>query len=117
MIMALINENLLYLRLGKKIKALREKHEKSQEVFAAEIEVSRASLANYENGSQPVGVSTLYKIAALLGIKDINDLLPSVEEITTSLPENKIEKDSSLGKKQKAEVLDFMDKAPGGEKK
>lgn len=115
--MALVNEKLLYLRLGKKIKELREKHDKSQEVFAEEIEVSRASVANYENGSQPVGVSTLYKIAALFGIKDINDLLPSLEEITTAFPENKIEKDSTLGKKQKAEVLDFMEKAPGGEKK
>ena len=115
--MALINEDLLYLRLGKKIKELREQHSKSQEVFADDIEVSRASLANYENGSQPVGVSTLYKIAALLKINKISDLLPPVEEITTSLPEKKIENDPSLKKKEKAEVLDFIEKAPGGDKK
>lgn len=113
--MAVIIDAVIYARLGKTIKELRDKLNKSQEEFAKDIEVSRASLANYESGSQPVSVSTLYKIAIVLN-KEIYDLLPSVEEISRSLPDKKLQTDSSLGNKEKAEVREFMEKAQGGDK-
>lgn len=114
--MVLINETILYKNLGEKIKDLREKKGSKLEDFAKEIEISRASLANYESGTQPLGISTLYRIAAYLNIS-LNEILPPIDEVTTSLPEEKIEKDTSLGDKSRAELLDFIEKAPGGEKK
>ena len=51
----------------------------TQEMLAAETELSRASIANIERGRQNVGLHHLYSIAKALKVTRVQDLLPSLE--------------------------------------
>jgi transcriptional regulator with XRE-family HTH domain len=116
----MINENLVYVLIGKKIKDLREKSSSqedksfSQEKLAESISVSRASIANYESGKQSIYISDLYKIADVLNV-EINSLLPSLDETRLKSPEKIIEQSENINEKTKKELENFIKKTEGGD--
>lgn len=101
----MIDEDFIYVLIGKKIKEKRLDAVKSQAELAEAINVSRASLANYESGNTAIYISDLYLIAEQLG-KDIYDFLPSIDEIrSATLPEKLL---GELDDKKKQEIMDFL---------
>jgi transcriptional regulator with XRE-family HTH domain len=106
----MINEDIIYQFIGKKIKELRDKKNTKQEDLAKEIGVCRASIANYESGNQAIYISDVYKIADYFGA-EVNILLPSLEEVKTkSLPERLLDKAENLKEQQKKEIKEFIKK-------
>lgn len=107
----MIDEDIIYIFIGRKIKDFREKAGFTQESLSKAIAVSRASLANYESGKQSIYISDLYKIADTLNI-EIKKFLPTLEEIKSkSLPEKLLEKAKNLTKKEKREIEKIIEKA------
>ena len=99
-----------YRELGQAIRRYRAGAGKTQVQLAAEIGISRASLANMEAGRQQVLVHYLYAIAEALDLDSPTTLLPApqasilhdVESSTLPLPEQ------GLSEKQRQEVLRLM---------
>lgn len=86
-----IDDRLVYRSIGRKIKECRENavinHEKvTQEILAKALGLTRASIANYEAGSQSVSIFDLYRIADLFGVS-VTGFLPSVDSVKISGPE------------------------------
>lgn len=107
----MINEDLLYKEIGKKIKELRGKAGLTQEGLAKDIGVSRASIANYENSNQAIYISDLYKIADVLH-NDITEILPSLKEIKSkSEPEGLLDQVKDLKAAEKKQIKEFIEKA------
>ena len=107
----MINEDLLYTEIGKKIKHFRERAERTQEELGKAIGVSRASIANYENSNQAIYISDLYKIADVLGI-DVVEILPSLKEIKSkSEPEGLVDQAKNLKATEKKQIKEFIEKA------
>lgn len=105
----------IYPELGRRIKKYRKSEDITQNQLAAQIGISRASLANIEAGRQQVLVHHLFGIAQALNIDSLDKLLPTTkttppsENLITSLPLPK----TGLTKKQREEVLRMMGDAPG----
>lgn len=107
----MIDEDFLYKYIGKRIKHLRENANLTQEALAKAIDVSRASIANYESGNQSIYISDLYKIATHLNM-EIMDILPSLKEVEArSHPEWLLEEAKDLGVLEKKEIKEFIEKA------
>ncbi len=106
----MIDENLIYIYIGSKIKDFRDKAAFTQESLAEAIGVSRASIANYESGKQSIYISDLYKIADALNI-EIKGLLPPLQEIKAkSSPERQLREDKNLTDKEKKEIAELIEK-------
>lgn len=106
----MIDEVLIYVYIGSKIKEFRDKADFTQESLAGAIGVSRASIANYESGKQSIYISDLYKIADALNI-EIKELLPPLQEIKTkSLPERQLREAKNLTDKEKKEIAELIGK-------
>ncbi len=108
----MIDEKLVYVRIGERIKELRDKTF-SQEELAKAIDVSRASIANYESGKQSIYISDLYKIADVLKV-DISTLLPSTEQVRLQSPEQKLEEVENLGENARKGLEEFIKNPKGG---
>jgi len=104
----MIDEDLIYVLVGKKIKEKREAAGFSQVKLAEAIDVSRASLANYESGNTAVYISYLYQIAERLNV-GVHDFLPSLEEIKNSTSHEKRLENHNVPRKEKKEILDFIE--------
>jgi len=102
----MIDLNSIYVFVGKKIKEKREAAGLSQAKLADAIDVSRASLANYESGNTAIYISYLYLIADHLGA-DIYEFLPSMQEIRESTSHEKRLENLSNSKKQ--QILDLIE--------
>jgi len=109
----MIDEDLIYILVGKKIREKREAAGLSQVKLAEAIEVSRASLANYESGNTSVYISYLYLIAEHLKV-DVRDFLPSMEEIRDLTSHEKRLENQNVNTKEKLEVLEFIQKVEEG---
>ncbi len=106
----MIDDDLIYIHIGKKIKTVRDKADLTQESLADAIGVSRASIANYESGKQSIYISDLYKIADALNI-EIRELLPPLQEIKMkSLPEKQLKEAKNLTEKEKKEIVELIEK-------
>tara|TARA_R110002167_G_scaffold30531_4_gene101052 strand:+ start:109 stop:474 length:366 start_codon:yes stop_codon:yes gene_type:complete len=100
----------LYRAIGQKIRSLRGATHQTQAQLAAQIGVSRASLANIEAGRQKLLLHHLYTIADALNLDTPTSLLPATHSPTNSdsvvvsvpLP------DTGLSEKQRSEVLRLM---------
>lgn len=100
----------IYRALGDKVRRLRNGAGRTQAQLAAEIGISRASLANMETGRQQVLVHHLYAVANALDLDSPATLLP--------LPPNSMHKDDKpptlplpekgLSDKQRREVLHLI---------
>ena len=105
----------LYSEVGRNIRRYREGARRTQEQVAAEIGVSRASLANIEVGRQKVRLHHLYAIAAALDLDSPAVLLPPAvstphDDELSELPLPK----EGLTDKQRLEVLRLLSDVLGG---
>ena len=99
-----------YREVGQAIRRHRKGARRTQAQLAAEIGLSRASLANIEAGRQQVLVHYLYDIAEALGLDSPASLMPApkvskhhyVQSSTLPLPEK------GLSESQRQEVLRLM---------
>jgi len=101
-----INAKSIYIYIGNKIKLFREstgQEKVTQEALAKAIGVTRVSIANYEAGNQAISISDLYKVAKFLN-RNVHDLLPSIESVTISEPEIKLEEQTSLTEEEKSAI-------------
>lgn len=55
---------MIKVKLGKRIRELREKQGISQEKFALKIEMDRTYYSSVENGKRNISIENLYKIAS-----------------------------------------------------
>ena len=106
-----INEDFIYITIGKKIKEFREKLDITQEELARSIKVSRTSIANFESGKQYIYISDLYKIAINFNV-DIVKLLPATKEVESkSSLEARLEEASADLKEDEKTILEgFINK-------
>lgn len=97
----------------------REKSRHTQQDVADYLELSRASIANYESGKQKISIAELYRLAEHFGV-ELMHILPSVKELNREVtPENKLDRDKNLEKETKDELQEFIKTAgnlSGGEK-
>ena len=108
-----------YREVGQGIRRYRKIARRTQAQLAAEVGLSRASLANIEAGRQQVLVHHLYVIADALGLDSPASLLPvrpaptgyAVQSTTLPLPEE------GLSDNQRQEVLRLMSSKPIDENK
>ena len=105
----------LYKEVGHNIRRNRNGARRTQEQLAAEIGMSRASLANIEAGRQQVLVHHLYAIAAALDLDSPSVLMPPLKPPphaeVSELPLPK----EGLTEKQRLEVLQLLSGVLGGQ--
>ena len=107
-----MDENDLYLAVGKAIAVRRDELNLTQQTLAERVGLSRASLANIETGRQKILLHYLYRIAAALRVSRIEELLPTnVQPTEFSKPEDLAIGGDTLNEKQKAEVEAFFAKS------
>ena len=100
----------IYREVGRSIRRYREEARRTQEQMAAEIGISRASLANIEVGRQKVRLHHLYAIARALGLDAPADLLPPMSASAPHddpLPDLPLPREG-LTDKQRREVLRLL---------
>lgn len=73
------NEDNIYKSLGEKIATYRANNRLTQTELAEKVNMSRASIANIEVGRQKVFVHQIYNFASALGLTNIQELLPDVD--------------------------------------
>ena len=106
----------IYKEVGHNIRRYRNGAHRTQEQVAAEIGMSRASLANIEAGRQQVLVHHLYAIAAALDLDSPSVLMPPLKPPpphteVSGLPLPK----EGLTEKQRLEVLRLLSGVLGGQ--
>ena len=70
----------LYKQIGSSIAMLRRKRHLSQESLASELQLTRTSVTNIEQGRQHVQIHTLYAIAKVFEVS-LTDLLPTANAV------------------------------------
>lgn len=102
-----MDEMEIYRQLGRNVARLRSDRGRTQAEIAAQIGLTRASLANIETGRQKVLMHHVFRLAKALDCDSILDLVPSsfefsddVQLITTH--------GSPLSQQQHAEVQRFV---------
>ena len=80
----------LYRRLGRLVAKRRDELDLTQGEVAEKIGLSRASLANLENGRQRIMVHQLFALVNALKLESILDLVPATWEPAEPLPEIKV---------------------------
>lgn len=85
-----MSEMELYRRLGRAVAARRRSLGLTQGQIAAQLGLSRASLANLENGRQRIMVHQLFGLVNALRLNSILDLVPAVWTFDEPLAELKI---------------------------
>jgi transcriptional regulator with XRE-family HTH domain len=73
------SEQDFYESVGRRIRAHRRARDLTQEQLADDVDLSRTSITNIEQGNQPVSAWLLWRLSAILGCS-VNELLPSAEE-------------------------------------
>jgi len=103
----------IYQELGKMIKRYRQGEGRTQTQLAAQIGISRASLANIEAGRQQVLVHHLFDIAQALDIESLDTLLsPKKIKRLSKKPSSSLRVNSAnLSKKQLEEVFRVIEDA------
>lgn len=77
----MIDNDVLYSHVGRRLKELRSSNKVSQETVAEVLELSRASIMNFEKGSQRISLHVLFQYCELLKV-DITDVLPLLHDVT-----------------------------------
>jgi len=100
----------IYPLIGDAIRNRRKRLSLTQDKLAAELHISRASLANIEAGRQKVLVHHLYAVADALQL-DVKDLLVEMPKASTPTEED-LPLPKGLDERQKLQVLKvFSDSA------
>lgn len=69
-----MNEVEVYIRIGERIKKLRQEKGMSQQTLADECDIESPNLSRIENGNTNPTIKSLWKISNALGVK-LKDLL------------------------------------------
>ena len=69
----------MYPRIGHRIRELRESHGFTQSQLAGQVDLTRTSIVNIEQGRQKVMIHTLYQLAAVFNVQ-VAELLPAFDE-------------------------------------
>ena len=77
----------LYRRVGQTVAELRRSRGLSQSALAARLGMSRASIANLENGRQRIMVHQLFALVSALNLNSILDLVPTTWESQHPFPD------------------------------
>jgi transcriptional regulator with XRE-family HTH domain len=77
-----MKKNHQLVKLGQKIRRIRESKDYSQEAFAAEAEIDRSYMGGVERGERNISVVNLIKIAKALKV-EVGDLFPSIKELNS----------------------------------
>lgn len=107
-----MSDNEIYAAFGGAVAIRRKQLKLTQKDLAAQMGLSRASIANIERGKQNVALHHLYTIAAALRVSEVSDLLPSLKSATatqeeeTMMPTNEL-----LSEMSRAQVNDLIRKA------
>ncbi|KUP25800.1 helix-turn-helix transcriptional regulator [Paenibacillus sp. DMB5] len=72
----MMNLDIIYEDIGKRIRKVRENSKLTQEELAKLVNLTRASITNIERGKQKIPIDNLYYFAIVLNV-DIFSLLPS----------------------------------------
>ena len=102
----------LYRRLGQTVAKRRRELRLTQSDIAEKLGLSRASLANLENGRQRIMVHQLFALVNALELKSILDLVPKTWVPPEPLPGIKVS-DSTLSTQQKSGVESLVASALG----
>ncbi len=97
----------LYRRLGQAVAKRRRELGLTQSDIAEKLGLSRASLANLENGRQRIMVHQLFALVNALKLKSILDLVPKTWVPPRPLPEIKIS-GSTLSPQQQSAVENLL---------
>lgn len=68
------------VKLGKKIRALREEKGYSQEGLAYEAGIARTYMGRVERGEQNISIQSLIKIALVLRV-EVGELIPLIRQL------------------------------------
>ena len=106
----------LYSEVGSNIRRYRRGMHRTQQQVAAQIGLSRASLANIESGHQWVRLHHLYAIAEVLDLDSPTALMPPLKPAPqhAELSELPLPKEG-LTDKQRLEVLRLLSDVLGGQ--
>lgn len=69
------------IKLGQKIRSLREKRGYSQEDFAAEVGIDRSYMGGIERGERNVASLNLIRIAKALSV-EVGELFPKIKSLS-----------------------------------
>lgn len=97
----------LYRRLGRAVAERRQELDLTQSDVAEKLGLSRASLANLENGRQRILLHQLFALVNVLKLKSILDLVPKTWVPPEPLSEIKVS-DSTLSPQQTSEVKSLL---------
>lgn len=75
-----VNEDMLYQRIGERIRERRTKAKLTQGQLADAIGVLRTSITNIEAGRQKAPLHVLYELCSVLGA-EVTDILPSRTDV------------------------------------
>jgi len=93
----------LYRRLGRTVADRRRELGLTQSTVAEKLGLSRASLANLENGRQRIMVHQLFALVSALRLKSILELVPEAWVPPEPLPDIKVS-GSSLSPQQQSAI-------------
>ena len=97
----------LYRRLGRAVAERRQELDLTQSDVAEKLGLSRASLANLENGRQRILLHQLFALVNVLKLKSILDLVPKTWVPPEPLPEIEVS-DSTLSPQQQSAVKSMV---------
>ena len=97
----------LYRRLGRAVAERRRELDLTQSDVAEKLGLSRASLANLENGRQRILLHQLFALVNVLKLKSILDLVPKTWVPPEPLPEIEVS-DSTLSPQQQSAVKSMV---------
>ncbi|TWI31109.1 helix-turn-helix protein [Mesorhizobium tianshanense] len=98
----------LYLGLGRAVAKRRVELGMTQGEVAEKLGLSRASLANLENGRQRIMVHQLFALVNALKLKSILDLVPQTWVPAEPLPEIKVTDGPALSPQEQSGVASLI---------
>lgn len=98
---------MIYPALGNLVRLHRDSQKMSQASLGKRIGLSRASIANIENGRQRIPLHQLYRLAEALGV-NAHTLLPNIDNIPSPTVERGINSTSELSAREKDGVAKVL---------
>lgn len=104
-----VDEGAIYRAFGRAVAERRKSVGKTQARVAAEVELSRASLANIERGNQRVFLHQILALAEALELTSAHEIVPSRAVSSTPGPKADIKMSGAkVSKDQKAQVNNIV---------
>ena len=101
-------EEEIYRVFGRSVSARRRQLGLTQARLAAQIGISRASIASIESGRQSVLLHHVYKLASALDFAKVSDLLPSLLKPTNREDIDMVLSDETLTPIEKSQISDLV---------